>query len=234
MKKLLSLIITIIYISNLFAQDTIRLRSGEKILAQVQEIGISEIRYKKWSNLEGPTYVKSKLEVLSIQYNNGTTDFLGDSSISIQQASMIPNYADFNKLSINKHSETQLSLGTENLTELRATILMGESKYADFKRSRRKMNNGTCWNLIGCFVLGSGIGLTISGWILDDLKNVGIGAATGSVGLIMMIGGTVAFNRGKKDSEAIIDEYNNIHSPMSSVSLNWYVGLTSSGLALSF
>jgi len=74
MKKwiLFCLILTASNIIN--AQDTLYMRSGVNILAKVTEVGTSEIKYKKVDNLNGPTFVALKSDLLSINYENGTKD----------------------------------------------------------------------------------------------------------------------------------------------------------------
>ncbi len=49
-------------------------RSGDSLEVKLLEVGISEIRYRKWSNLQGPLYVCLKKEVGSIRYENGVLD----------------------------------------------------------------------------------------------------------------------------------------------------------------
>lgn len=62
------------------AQDLIVKKDGSVIQAKVSEIGISEIKYKKWSNQDGPSYVISKNEILAINYQNGEKETFEDSS----------------------------------------------------------------------------------------------------------------------------------------------------------
>lgn len=56
------------------AQDTIYKYSGDTILAKVLEIGIENVKYSKFDNLDGPVYYLSKWEISSITYQNGATD----------------------------------------------------------------------------------------------------------------------------------------------------------------
>ena len=72
-KAFLLILLTAIYLSS-SAQDLIVLKEGEVIKSKVIEIGINEIRYKKWSNPEGPSYVIEKFRVLSINYENGEVE----------------------------------------------------------------------------------------------------------------------------------------------------------------
>lgn len=56
--------------------DIIILKSGVQIHAKVIEIGLSEIKYKKCSYLEGPVIVVSNADVYRIQYANGTEEII--------------------------------------------------------------------------------------------------------------------------------------------------------------
>ena len=58
--------------------DQIILKNGDSIKAIITEIGISEIKYKKCDNKDGPTYILKKSDVDSIKYANGSTDSFGN------------------------------------------------------------------------------------------------------------------------------------------------------------
>ena len=53
------------------AQDIIVKRDGSTVMSKVMEIGPTEVKYKKWSNQDGPLYTISTSELLSINYANG-------------------------------------------------------------------------------------------------------------------------------------------------------------------
>jgi hypothetical protein len=61
-------------LTGLSAQDIITTKAGEEIKAQVLEVLTAEIKYKKHSNPEGPTYSIKKEEVFMIKYKNGEKD----------------------------------------------------------------------------------------------------------------------------------------------------------------
>ena len=74
MKKL-SLFVILFYTSlTIMAQDVIVKQDGSTILSKVMEINSAEIKYKKWSNVDGPIYAISRSEVLSINYQNGEVE----------------------------------------------------------------------------------------------------------------------------------------------------------------
>jgi hypothetical protein len=60
--------------SALFAQDIITLKNGEEIKAKVQEIGLDNVKYKKYENQAGPTYTLMKSDIFMIKYENGDKD----------------------------------------------------------------------------------------------------------------------------------------------------------------
>ncbi len=57
-----------------FAQDKIYQNGGKVILAKIQEIGVDEVKYKLFDNLEGPTYGIEKDRVVKIVFQNGRTE----------------------------------------------------------------------------------------------------------------------------------------------------------------
>lgn len=60
------------------AQDLITTKNGEDIQAKVLEVGLKTVKYKKFSNLEGPEYTMLRDEILIIRYENGEKDIFND------------------------------------------------------------------------------------------------------------------------------------------------------------
>lgn len=56
------------------SQDKIYNRRNDIILAQIQEVGTDDVKYKLFSDLDGPTYKIEKYNVLKIIYHNGQTE----------------------------------------------------------------------------------------------------------------------------------------------------------------
>jgi hypothetical protein len=56
--------------------DLIILKTGDEIKCKVTEITLSEIKYKKCDNLNGPTISIDKNDVFVIKYSNGTKDVI--------------------------------------------------------------------------------------------------------------------------------------------------------------
>ena len=71
MKKLILSIFLLISILFANAQDTIVKGDGEKVSAKVTEIGSSYVKYKKFTNLNGPDYEINRDEIKVIVFENG-------------------------------------------------------------------------------------------------------------------------------------------------------------------
>ncbi len=58
------------------AQDIIIKKNAEEISSKVLEIDSINITYKKFDNIDGPSYILSKSEVFMIKYANGTKEII--------------------------------------------------------------------------------------------------------------------------------------------------------------
>lgn len=85
MKKIL-LLLSLIAV-DVHAQDIIVKKDGNTVVSKVLEVNTSEVKYKKFSNLDGPTYIISKAELLSINYENGDRDVFEDTAPNSEPAS---------------------------------------------------------------------------------------------------------------------------------------------------
>jgi hypothetical protein len=74
MKKLLVTLMLLVFWKFSFSQDVISKRNGEDIEVKIIEVGITEVRYKKFDNLDGPIFVIEKAQIIRISYENGTKD----------------------------------------------------------------------------------------------------------------------------------------------------------------
>lgn len=61
------------------AQDIITTKDGSDIQARILEVTNSEVKYKRFSNLEGPTFTISKSDILIIRYENGENEVFKES-----------------------------------------------------------------------------------------------------------------------------------------------------------
>ena len=89
MKRLLVLLlVSIPFVSVLNAQDVITMKDGSDVQAKILEVTTSEIKYKKFSNPDGPVFTVKKSEVLLVRYENGEQDVFSDNQ---QTNGYVPN-----------------------------------------------------------------------------------------------------------------------------------------------
>lgn len=86
MKTIILIFLGITFFKVGLAQDTIVKRNGQKVEANVLSVGTTEVSYKKFENLEGPTYIILKNDISFIKYENGTRDVFNEVKISDQKA----------------------------------------------------------------------------------------------------------------------------------------------------
>lgn len=82
MKK--QIVLTMLSLSALYvaAQDVVVKKDGSTILAKVLEVNQDNIKYKKFSNQNGPTYTINLSDVMSVNYENGEKEDFNNSSIT--------------------------------------------------------------------------------------------------------------------------------------------------------
>ena len=71
MKNIIAIVSLLLCGSTLFAQDIITKKDGTDIQAKVTEVSNSQIVFKKFSNLDGPSYKMDVADILMITYENG-------------------------------------------------------------------------------------------------------------------------------------------------------------------
>lgn len=106
-KKIKTLIILLTISISMFAQDMILTTSNEDIKAKVIEITQSEVKYKKYDNINGPLFTISKADVLFIRYENGTKDVFNESKVNVSQTAISSNSKEVNYTESGKNDSKQ-------------------------------------------------------------------------------------------------------------------------------
>ena len=117
MKKLL-FVMSFMSLVNIQAQDVIVKKDGSTILSKVLEVNTADIKYKKFSNLNGPTYTIDKSDIIAINYENGEKDDFNTFQSSNEMSS--------ERLSSPKYIERKPSQNNSKLIER----YRGEIKFA--------------------------------------------------------------------------------------------------------
>lgn len=74
------------------SQDVLYTVSGKKLETKVVEINTTDIKYKNPDNVEGPTYVISKSDIVLIQFANGLTQIINSNPPTIAPPKEQPVY----------------------------------------------------------------------------------------------------------------------------------------------
>ncbi|NDK57625.1 hypothetical protein [Pontibacter fetidus] len=72
MKKLLLTCLALFVVLATQAQDILTKRNGDELQVKVQEITLTEVKYKRFDNLQGPLISILKSDVFMIKYENGS------------------------------------------------------------------------------------------------------------------------------------------------------------------
>jgi hypothetical protein len=106
------------------------MKSGDEIQVKVLEVSTDVVKYKKWDNLEGPTYSINKTEIFMIKYKNGTKDVF---KIDSQPQQVTTN---------NTQSVDLLNQAKAYMEEIIRTESEGAIILKDFKKKNGVIENG--------------------------------------------------------------------------------------------
>jgi hypothetical protein len=97
-----------------FSQDVIIMRNADEISAKVLEVTDDKVRYKKFTNLDGPVYSISQSEIFMIKYENGEKDVF---TVSPTKSAGIDNQGDFKTRGFTNITEFCFGIGTGEFDE---------------------------------------------------------------------------------------------------------------------
>lgn len=117
---------TFLFAITAYSQDILYTTAGNKLLAKVLEINTKDIKYKDFNNIEGPTYVISKTDIVLIQYSNGVTEVINDNPQTIspkatEQAAVVSDPIE--KIKTAEKKEFNLYYLNNNMLSINALAL---------------------------------------------------------------------------------------------------------------
>ena len=156
MKKFILSLVAICAATVLFAQDVIVTIDGQQISAKILEISRSEIKYLDFNNQDGPVYVLSIQEILSVQLANGDVK-----SYERKTAPIVVETTTTTKQSNN----TSYLIRTGNRYHYNGIEMRGDV-YANFLKNNcteayTKYQKGRTVSTVGWILLGVGVGLDL-------------------------------------------------------------------------
>lgn len=186
------------------AQDVIVKQDGSTILSKVMEINNKEIKYKKWSNMEGPIYAISRSEVLSINYQNGEVEFY--SMIIKDESDDVVN--SFHGIMEYKRRPSRLTINSRNLTDEEIMTFLGKKGYDEYLSAKHKLQTGDIFGTIGFVLFIPAVG----GWVYGIMENnyyaYAIGLISDAIALPCIIVDIVFSNIGRNGMMDLVKNYN--------------------------
>lgn len=194
MKKIIFILLNLSL--HLLAQDTIRFKNGEIKAVRVSEVGLSEIKYNMFNNIEGPVYIVNKSDITLIKYLNGHIDtFAVAKSVNpAPSVTVIRSTEDRIDIMGKKllYNGTRRQIGESRLNKM-VNLCQDVTKQnkmipvlEEMKSYRKKQY------AIGFSCMGAGIGLAyvgfMGGLIAEDpafFIGIPVGAAIGITGAII-------------------------------------------------
>ena len=205
----LFLIVSLFFIAGITkAQDVIVKKDNSTILSKVLRISNSEIEYKKWSNLDGPTYVINVSDIVSINYENGDIDRFENSSNNqkiTQQSIVSPK-------EFMERDGSGLKLNGRKLSDSEVKDLIGEEYYKTYESAQGQINAGGFFTATFIISLVGTVGLAAYSIAYKDpslIKDIYITGAVADVSLLLMC---VLNGAGKGRMNWVADEYNRKNS----------------------
>jgi hypothetical protein len=114
------------------AKDVIVLKNTTPIEAKVLEVTPTEVKYKKISNLEGPTYVIYKSEINTIVYENGEVESFVQESETNTDKTNTPQQTNVSENNTNKELQLYPTLDRVNGQYVLGNVTMSKKEYGDF------------------------------------------------------------------------------------------------------
>jgi hypothetical protein len=249
MNRIVIVLIILCACCNTWAQDVIVKKNGEEILAKVEDVSSTVIKYKKTSNLSGPLYTIQKSEVFMIKYENGSRDVFGSNNPTdtkrtddTKATTVAPNTGNQSSLQgrvdLLEVSSGFLS-GTKvrdrsgkslSKNEVRGIMANTPDALALYNTGISRKGAGNFFGVLcGACTVG-GLSALIFGGINEDkdMLSVGLGLAGGA--LVLAIPAGILYERGVRKIDSAVDVYNSAaiqRQRQSNVSLHF--GATRSG-----
>ena len=200
------------FVGTTFAQDVIVKKDNSTVLCKVIEVSKSEIKYKKWSNQDGPTYSVNTSDIVRINYENGEVDNFNEQTVT-PKSNTYNNVPVINTRGYLTRMGNTLAMNGSRLEPEDVQMLVTEEQYETYLSGRRLVNAGTVFAVF----CGIGLGLALDGYIFYYVSDLGYGwlvtAIVGSsVALVTMPIGLTFDGIGGGKLRSVANEYNGLRS----------------------
>ena len=203
LKRLFTTLFLLCLVEIATAQDVIVKKDQTTVMSKVLEITSTEIKYKKWSNQDGPTYSINRSEVLSINFENGEVERFSGNAIS--QPNTILETTQITNKGFMDCSGTWLSLNGRILSEKEIQSLVSEEDYELYLKGKRQYSAGSVLSTIGGILAGAGLGAMLG--LLDKPNAMGIALGIGLGGVALAIPGIPLSVVGSNNLKQVASNY---------------------------
>lgn len=201
------------------AQDVIVKTDQTTVLSKVLEISSTEIKYKKWGNLDGPTYSISRSEVLSINYENGEVEIF--TGTNRPQPSTYPQPSQIQNVGYMEAFTgfpAGLKANGRTLTNEEVQSLVDYQNYQLYLKGKRKINAGDVLCFIGGVVIGGGVGAMLQA--NNKPGQMEFCAIVAAIGVVIVIPGIPLSVTGSKNLKQVAETYNLTQNKLYSLNIS--------------
>lgn len=223
MKSIPLLLCLLITTNFAYAQDTIQFINKVSQAAKVIEIGIDEIKYQRFDNLNGPLYVANKNEIRYIKFSNGHVDSITvarnlksitPEALTIYKAPISLNDNEKIVIDGNRLSHHGNGVGESRLYRLISNVPNQNKKLDLLKEYSVMKSHKKKQYLYGFVGLGAGLALPyigiMSSFLFENEVPMVIGIAAGAtVGITGAVLSRIQKSKRMKKRIDIANLYNN-------------------------
>lgn len=205
------------------AQDTIYFKDKSVVSAKINEIGITEIKYQRFSNINGPIYTNAKSDIEKIKYNNGKVDTIHSkieklvevkktNSIKLKPELVFVGDEIYYNDKILGKLKTHKLMTSQSLSENQIKLIKDVNKVKLYKNNYNALGTGLFVTGFAVPVIATFGALSASNSNSNYNKGVETIVAGAVVGAILRIAGHTVFKMGKNKSKAkkieLLKKYN--------------------------
>lgn len=193
-------------------QDVIVKKDQSTVMSKVLEITSTEIKYKKWSNQDGPTYSISRTDVVSINYENGEVENFTETRYD-KHSNNVPQVQYLN--SYMTKTGSSLFLNGRRLSDNEVQNLVSPEDYQLYLKGGNQAFTGTIFEVVGGL---SGVVAVAIRLFSKDFKNTGLSVinttgfktylAFAIVGATAFSTGIIISSIGNENIGKVVEKYN--------------------------
>jgi len=211
MKRYILLSLVVLTCFSLNAQDLLIFKTDKVEKTKILEVTSSEILYKLYDNIDGPTYRINKSEISTIIYENGITDVFNQTEKDLKSNKVENNSRNLPKGEIRMYSgflKPKFTINGEKakVGEVQALMKQDEYIYSMFRQGKILTNWSTVFDISGFVLFWGGWGV----YGASDKNPAALGIVGG--GAVLYLAGIITGNNGGKKMKISINKYNEIYA----------------------